>query len=284
MNADRAQPVDPVQPADCAQSDGIATAQRRFRHRVWLVWLLMLALLGAAFYGLHLDLGYVAEKLPFLLGLRLAPNGFIQGAALTLFVTACSMCCALLVALVTAFGRMSKNPIAFAAATFYASLFRGTPLLVQVLIIYLALPQIGIVLGALSSGLIALSLNYGAYLAETIRSGMMSVPAGQRDAARALAMPRWLILWKVTAPQALRLIIPPAGAQFVSMLKDSSLVSLMGLWELNFLAQSYARATYHYMEMLIAAALIYWVMSIGFEVVQMRLEKRFGKGADAMGR
>jgi len=179
---------------------------------------------------------------------------------------------------------MSSNPVAFALASFYASLFRGTPLLVQVLIIYLALPQIGIVLGALTSGLIALSLNYGAYLAETIRSGVMSVPKGQTDAARALAMPQWLIMWKVVAPQALRLIIPPAGAQFVSMLKDSSLVSLMGLWELNFLAQSYARSTYHYMEMLIAAALIYWAMSIGFEMIQMRLERRFGRGVDAVGR
>jgi polar amino acid transport system permease protein len=156
--------------------------------------------------------------------------------------------------------------------------------MVQVLIIYLALPQVGVVLGAMSSGLIALSLNYGAYLAETIRSGVMAVPSGQREAARALALPRWVIAWKVIAPQALRLIIPPAGALFVSMLKDSSLVSLMGLWELNFLAQSYARATYHYMEMLIAAALIYWFMSIAFELIQFRLERRFGRGVMSVGR
>jgi polar amino acid transport system permease protein len=87
----------------------------------------------------------------------------------------------------------------------------------------------------------------------------------------------------VTAPQALRFIIPPAGALFVSMLKDSSLVSLMGLWELNFLAQSYARSTFHYMEMLLAAAFIYWGMSIVFEIVQMRLEARFGRGFEVGG-
>ncbi len=80
------------------------------------------------------------------------------------------------------------------------------------------------------------------------------------------------------APQALRIIIPPAGAQFISMLKDSSLVSIMGLWEINFLAQSYGRATYRYMEMLTTAAVIYWMMSILFELVQARLEQRFGKG------
>ena len=256
---------------------------RRFRQRVWLTWAVLALLLAAGAHELHLDLPYISQKLPFLLGLKLSPDGFIQGAALTIFVTVCSMVCALLVALVTAMGRLSLNPVAFAIATFYASLFRGTPLLVQVLIIYLALPQIGVVLGALSSGLIALSLNYGAYLAETIRSGVMAVPAGQREAAMALALPRWVITWKVIAPQALRLIIPPAGALFVSMLKDSSLVSIMGLWELNFLAQSYARTSFHYMEMLIAAALIYWSLSIVFELVQFRLERHYGKGVAGAG-
>jgi polar amino acid transport system permease protein len=265
------------------------TAERRrtrryFRQQVWLTWAVLVALLCGACYALHLDFGYVAQKLPFLLGLRLSPDGFIQGAVLTIFVTGISMFFALAVALLTALGRLSKNPVAFAVATFYASLFRGTPLMVQVLIIYLALPQVGIVLGALSSGLIALSLNYGAYLAETIRSGIMAVPAGQREAAMALGLPRWVIAWKVIGPQALRLIIPPAGALFVSMLKDSSLVSLMGLWELNFLAQSYARSTYRYMEMLLAAALIYWLLSIVFELIQFRLERRYGRGVAAVGR
>lgn len=257
---------------------------RGFRRKVWLTWAALAGLLVWGCRGLHLDFGYVAEKMPFLLGVRLAPDGFLQGAALTIFVTAVSMVFALLVALITAAGRLSRNPAAFGIATFYASLFRGTPLLVQVLIIYLALPQVGVVLGGLSSGLIALSLNYGAYLAETIRSGMLAIPAGQREAAMALGLPPWVVTWKVTGPQALRLIIPPAGALFVSMLKDSSLVSMMGLWELNFLAQSYARASYHYMEMLIAAALIYWALSIGFELVQFRLERRFGKGVAPVGR
>jgi len=256
----------------------LVEARSHFRAKVWLTWFAMVLLLAWGVHGLHLDVAYIGEKLPFLLGLKLAPDGFIQGAALTIFVTVVAMVCALGVALITAAGRLSRNPFAFALATFYASLFRGTPLLVQVLIIYLALPQIGIVLGALTSGLIALSLNYGAYLAETIRSGVTAVSAGQREAALALGLPRWVITWKVIAPQALRLIIPPAGALFVSMLKDSSLVSLMGLWELNFLAQSYARSTFRYMEMLLAAALVYWLLSVGFEVLQFRLERRFGRG------
>ena len=111
-----------------------------------------------------------------------------------------------------------------------------------------------------------------------MRGGILSVPSGQREAAQALGLSRLVVAWKIVLPQALRVIIPPAGAQFVSMLKDSSLVSIMGLWELNFLAQSYGRTTYRYMEMLIAAAAIYWAMSVTLEIVQARLERRFGRG------
>jgi polar amino acid transport system permease protein len=252
-----------------------------FRIKVGLTWAVMLGALAGLAALLHLDLGLIGDKLPFLLGLRLAPDGFVQGAALTLLVTALSMVFAMVLGTVAALGRLSSNPVAFALATFYGSLFRGTPLIVQVLIIYLALPEAGIVLTGLTSGIIALSLNYGAYLAEMIRAGVLSVAPGQREAAMALGLPRWLIGWKIVGPQALRVIIPPAGTQFVAMLKDSALVSLMGLWELSFLAQSYGRASFHYLEMLISAAAIYWLLSLVFELVQARLERRFGKGVTA---
>ncbi len=260
-----------------------ASARQRFRLRAGLTWLLLLTILAALLGSLGLNFGLIGQKLPFLLGLRLSPDGFLQGAALSLLVTAMSLGCACLLGLLTALGRMSANPVLFAAATFYASFFRGTPLLVQVLIIYLALPQVGIVLGALSSGVIALSLNYGAYLAEIVRSGIAAVAPGQREAAAALGLPRAAVALKVVAPQALRVIVPPAFTQFVSMLKDSSLVSLMGLWELNFLAQSYGRSTYRYMEMLLTAAAIYWVMSIVLELLQARLERHYGR-AHRLGR
>ena len=258
--------------------EAAAAPWRRFSVQVAAVWFVLLAALGLGFALLGLKFELIWQRLPFLLGLRLSPSGFVQGAVLTLFITAISMICSCALGLLTALGRLSRNPVAFAAATFYASFFRGTPLLVQVLLIYLALPQVGIVLGALTSGILALSLNYGAYLAETVRGGILSVPLGQREAAEALGLPRLVVAWKIVLPQALRFIIPPAGAQFVSMLKDSSLVSIMGLWELNFLAQSYGRTTYRYMEMLTAAAAIYWAMSVTLEIVQARLERRFGRG------
>lgn len=249
-----------------------------FRKKVWLTWAALLVLLGVALGNFGLDFGLIGQKLPFMLGLHLSPDGFVQGVVLTLLVTAVSMVFAMLMAVLTALGRLSSNPVAFGVATFYASFFRGTPLLVQVLLIYLALPQFGIILSGFTSGILALSLNYAAYLAETIRAGISSVPPGQREAAMALGLSKTVIAWKIVAPQAMRVIIPPAGAQFISMLKDSSLVSIMGLWELNFLAQSYGRATYHYMEMLLTAAVIYWMLSIVLELVQHQLEIKFGRG------
>jgi polar amino acid transport system permease protein len=249
-----------------------------FRLKVWATWFVLLGLLIAGAIGLKLDFGLIGQKLPFLIGLQLAPDGFLMGAALTVFITAASMVFALALGVLAALGRLSRNPVVFALSTFYGSLFRGTPLLVQVLIIYWALPDIGIVLTGLKSGIIALSLNYGAYLSEMIRSGVIAVPQGQREAAMALGLSRWQIAWKVVFPQATRVIIPPAGTQFVAMLKDSSLVAQLGLFELNFEAQAAGRSTYHYMEMLISAAVIYWMLSLVFEAVQARLEHRFGRG------
>jgi polar amino acid transport system permease protein len=270
--------ADPLAVATASESLApVATPALGFRTQVWLTWALLLIVLLGSLGRLGLDYGLIREKLPFLLGLKLSPSGFVQGVALTLVVTAMSMTAALALGVLTALGRLSRNPVAFALATFYASFFRGTPLLVQVLLIYLALPQFGIILSALTSGVMALSLNYAAYLAETIRAGIASVPRGQGEAAAALGLSRVNAAWLIVAPQAMRIIIPPAGAQFVSMLKDSSLVSLMGLWELNFLAQSYGRSTYHYMEMLLTAAFIYWALSIVFELIQHRLELRFGR-------
>jgi polar amino acid transport system permease protein len=151
-------------------------------------------------------------------------------------------------------------------------------LLLQVYLIYLGLPQIGLTLPAIPSGVIALSLNYGAYMAEIFRAGIEGVPAGQREAARSLGLREHLILSKIVLPQAMRLIVPPVGNQFIQMLKDSSLVSVMGVWELTFVARTAGRAQFRHLEMLITAALIYWILSIVFELIQVRLEAYYGKG------
>lgn len=248
-----------------------------FRARLYLTWAAMLGLFASFFLSFDLKFSIILDKLPNLIGLHLAPNGFLQGAALTLFLCLASIVTSSLLGFVTALARLSKSAVAFGIASFYASFFRGTPLLIQILLIYLGLPQLGVVPGAVTAGIIALSLNYGAYLSEIFRAGILGVAHGQREASLALGMRETVIFWRVTLPQAMRTIIPPTTNQFISMLKDSSLISVMGVWEVMFLAQSYGRSSYRYIEMLTTAAIIYWVMSIGLELIQARMERHYGK-------
>jgi polar amino acid transport system permease protein len=242
------------------------------------MWLALLGLFLWFGWSFELKFSVIGEKLPFLLGLRLTPNGFLQGAAMTLFLCAVSIVCSTLLGLIAALGRLSSNGVLFGAATFYISFFRGTPLLVQVFLIYLGLPQVGIIIDAVPAGMIALSLNYGAYLAEIVRGGIQSIARGQWEAATALGLRPGTVMRKVILPQAMRVIVPPTGSQFIAMLKDSSLVSMMGVWEVMYLARTYGRAEYRYIEMLLTAALIYWAMSICFELVQARIERHYGRG------
>ncbi|MCI0992718.1 amino acid ABC transporter permease [Pseudomonas corrugata] len=248
-----------------------------FRTRLYLTWAVMLALFASFFLGFDLKFSIILDKLPNLIGLHLAPNGFLQGAVLTLFLCLCSIVASSLLGFITALARLSNSAVAFGIASFYASFFRGTPLLIQILLIYLGLPQLGVVPGAVTAGIIALSLNYGAYLSEIFRAGIVGVPQGQREASLALGLSETVIFWRVTLPQAMRTIIPPTTNQFISMLKDSSLISVMGVWEVMFLAQSYGRSSYRYIEMLTTAAIIYWLMSIALELIQARMERHYGK-------
>ncbi|WP_053150479.1 amino acid ABC transporter permease [Pseudomonas sp. P97.38] len=248
-----------------------------FRTRLYLTWATMLVLFASFFLSFDLKFSIILDKLPNLLGLHLAPNGFLQGAVLTLFLCLCSIVASSLLGFITALARLSSSAVAFGIASFYASFFRGTPLLIQILLIYLGLPQLGVVPGAVTAGIIALSLNYGAYLSEIFRAGIVGVPHGQREASLALGLSETVMFWRVTLPQAMRTIIPPTTNQFISMLKDSSLISVMGVWEVMFLAQSYGRSSYRYIEMLTTAAIIYWLMSIALELIQARMERHYGK-------
>jgi polar amino acid transport system permease protein len=254
-----------------------AISRLPFHLQVLIAWIELLLLFLLFFYSFNLSYQYIFSRLHFLLGIGLR-NGFLMGAALTLFICFAAMIVSTILALAAALGRLSSNGLMFGISTFYTSFFRGTPLLLQILLVYLGLPQIGIVLTPIPSAVIALSLCYGAYSAEIFRAGILAVPHGQPEAARALGLRESLIMWLVVLPQALRLIIPPLGNQFIAMLKDSSLVSVLGAWELMYMARTHGRAEFKYMEMLIAAALIYWAMSAAFELVQSRIERRFGKG------
>ena len=159
------------------------------------------------------------------------------------------------------------------------SLIRGTPLYLQIFFFFLALPQVGIILPGLWAGVIALGLNYGAYMSEIFRAGLSSVGKGQREAALAIGMTPGQTMSRIVIPQALRFAIPPTGNEFIAMLKDSALVSTTGfVHELMWRATKVGRAQFHNPEALITAAVFYWVMTLVFSYFQGRLEARMSRG------
>ena len=258
--------------------------QQRRRRAFWhglqiaFVWAVMFAVMGIGLSLLNVDFAYVFANTNFVL----------LGLGFTIGISLASILIASAIALVGALMRLSPNAIAQGLSGFYVSLFRGTPLLIQIYIIYLGLPQIGqqltslgypqigglFILTAIQAGILALSLNYGAYMTEIFRAGIQSVAQGQWQAAQALGMKRVQTLRLVILPQAVRIIIPAIGNQFIAMQKDSSLVSIVGIWEVTYRASRFARKDSKFMEMFLLAAAIYWVLTIISEWIQGRLEAR----------
>lgn len=232
------------------------------------VWIELFTLLMLFFYSFELSFTFIAKKIGFLVS---------QGVVTTLYISVISIAIATVIALVGAIAKLSKNGVIYGLATFYTSLFRGLPLLMQIYIIYLGLPQVGYVIGAVPAGILALSLCYGAYMTEIFRAGIESIPRGQSEGATALGLSPSQTMGLVILPQAMRVIIPPTGNQFIAMLKDSSLVSVVGVWELMYLARTQGQTEFRHIEMLITASMIYWVLSIGLEFMQSRIEARFGR-------
>jgi len=233
------------------------------------VWLILAILFMLFFTSFDLSFSFIQSKLWFMVS---------QGIVTTLYVSVISISIASVLAIIGAVAKLSSNGIANGLASFYTSFFRGLPLLMQVYLIYLGLPQLGFVIDAIPAGVAALSLCYGAYMTEIFRAGIESIPKGQWEAARSLGFNFGLTMRKVILPQAVPLIIPPTGNQFIAMLKDSSLVSVIGVWELMFLARTLGQKDFKHMEMLITAAMLYWLMSMVLEYFQTKIERRYRKG------
>ena len=234
--------------------------------QIGVVWVQLFLLFLAFFYSFDLKLSFIQSKIGFMI---------TQGLFTTLYISAISIAIASVIAIVGAVAKLSSNGFAYAIASFYTSLFRGLPLLMQVFLIYMGLPQIGYVIDAVPAGIIALSLCYGAYMTEIFRAGIQSIPQGQWEASRSQGFKFGLTMRRIILPQAIPLIIPPTGNQFIAMLKDSSLVSVIGVWELMFLARTLGQKDFRHMEMLITAAMIYWALTMILEVIQSRIEKHY---------
>jgi len=270
--------IDPNQ----GMGEALVALQKRAKFiqslKVAAVWIVLIILVTAGMLMLHISPAYMAQHYDVIL----------QGLWTTIYVSLLSIGIATVLALLGSVARLSSNSIAQGVSGFYVSLIRGTPLLIQIYVIYLGLPQIGqriselgfpgigklFILDAVPAGILALSLNYGAYMTEIFRAGLQSISYGQREAAIALGMTPWQVMRRVILPQAIRIIIPDVGNQFIAMQKDSALVSVMGVWETTFIANRYARRDSKYMEMFIIAATAYWILTIVSSWLQGRLEKR----------
>jgi polar amino acid transport system permease protein len=245
-----------------------ALQQLSRRQQIIGVWIELFALLMLFFFSFDLSFTFIAKKIGFLI---------TQGVTTTLYISAISIVIATIIAFIGAIAKLSKNGVVYGLATFYTSLFRGLPLLMQIYIIYLGLPQVGYVISAVPAGIMALSLCYGAYMTEIFRAGIESISRGQTEGATALGLSPSQTMGLVILPQAMRVIIPPTGNQFIAMLKDSSLVSVVGVWEIMYLARTLGQTEFRHIEMLITASMIYWVLSMGLELIQSRIEERFGR-------
>lgn len=202
----------------------------------------------------------------------------LSGAILgTIPLSLISFAVGLVIALLVALMRLSRNRIVSTIARVYISIIRGTPLLVQLFVIFYGLPSIGIKLDPWPSAIIAFSLNVGGYAAEVIRASILSVHQGQWEAAYTIGMSRRRALRRIILPQAARVSVPPLSNTFISLVKDTSLASLVLVTELFKEAQKIAAFSSEFMLIYLEAALIYWliclVLSSGQNVIEKRLDR-----------
>jgi polar amino acid transport system permease protein len=197
-----------------------------------------------------LDIALILRVYPF----------FIEAAVVTVQLSILTTLLGLTCGALGAAARMSRLAVFRWIGAAYVSLFRGTPALIQVFILYFGGPQIGIQLDSFSAGTIALGVNIGAYMTETIRGAIISVDRGQTEAARTLGMSRWQTMRKVVLPQAARLMIRPLGVNINALIKGTALVAPISVVELTYTAQRYIGSTYKPFEMFLLAGLLYMVI------------------------
>jgi polar amino acid transport system permease protein len=206
---------------------------------------------------------------PFWDIIKFVPDGILR----TFQVTVLSIVFALIIGLFTGLGRISRIPLINRIATIYVEVVRGIPLLVQLFYIYFALGQF-VQVPRLLAAVIAMSVCYGAYIGEIVRAGLQSIPKGQMEAALALGLSRGQAIRKVILPQTFKVILPPVGNEFIALLKDSSLVSILAVSDLLRRGREYASRTFEYFETYTIVALIYLILTLFFSKLVAAMENR----------
>lgn len=201
----------------------------------------------------------------------------LGGAATTVGLTVAAIAGGLIVGTALALARLSSLRWLSLPAQFYIWVFRGTPLLVQLIIIYTGLPQVGIKFSVVETALIGLILNEAAYLAEIVRGGIQSIPAGQTNAAKAIGLNSRQTMRFVVFPQAMRLIVPALGNSVNGVLKTTSIASVISMEELLRRTQVLIQEKFLVLELFLVAALYYLLMTTVWDVIQRRIEAHYGK-------
>lgn len=215
-----------------------------------------------------MDFELISKSIPILL----------QGALVTVEITAMAVFCGFLIGGIVSIARLSNISILRRLAIVYVDCIRGTPLLVQIFIVYFALPVVlGFRIDKFAAAVMACSINSGAYVAEICRAGIQSIDKGQMEAGRSLGLTWWETMRFIILPQAFKRIIPPLGNEFIAMLKDSSLVSVIGFEELTRRGQLIISRTYASLEIWLCVALMYLVMVLLVARGVAYLEKRYRK-------
>lgn len=213
---------------------------------------------------------------------------FMGAAGLVLFVTLVSQTAGIILGFPLALGRVSKNPFIKKPVDFYLWLFRGTPLLLQILFVYNGLSELlgnpawlyPLSRNAVIAGMVTLALNEAAYMTEIIRAGLQAIDPGQLDAAKALGMTRGQAMRQIVIPQAMRIIVPPTFNEYINMSKNTSLLYVIAVQELLLTAQNYYSSNFRYFESLAVAAIWYLVITSILTAIQRQIEGRFGERQD----
>jgi His/Glu/Gln/Arg/opine family amino acid ABC transporter permease subunit len=212
----------------------------------------------------------------------------LEGASVTVAVSVASYLLALCLGLLLGLARTSRFLLVRGAAGAYVQFMRGTPLLLQLFFIYYVLPYGGLILTPFQAGVLGLTLNYAAYMAEVFRSGIAAVPKGQFEAGASLALTNYQLMRYVVIPQALKIVVPPIGNFFVAIFKDSALVSVITMKDLMFTGQILAASTFMHFQIFAMVAVIYLILSYpaakAVELLERRLDKQNTSRAPGRGK
>jgi polar amino acid transport system permease protein len=199
---------------------------------------------------------------------------FINGAKFTVFLAFFSVLIGVMLGIILALMRLSKKKVLNLISTAYIEFIRGTPVLVQLYIVFYGLPHVGINLPDFVAGILALSVNSGAYVAEIIRAGIQAVDKGQMEAARSIGMTQGMAMRYIIIPQAIKNILPALGNEFIVVIKESSIASIIGIHELMYNADTVRGNTFQPFEPLIVAAIIYFILTFTLSKIVASFERR----------